>query len=1075
MTKLGGSGSYGGAWLLLLLVSACSADEAGSAAEYIRRADGGALDASAATGLCTRTPEEWLATCDGDEPRSCGRGHGRHHPRTRGRGHACDSGPSRVECRALGSTNPRARELAALAVNERVNDDLSDLHFSSGYRRELAVDDVLDGESCELIDVIDANRAFAGCIDRGVLVPWIETPVCVGTPSRRDREDRGRDRDRDRDRDRGGPAEGPAGNPCLGFDTGCTRGRLDEVHGCCTAELLPAGTVCDQEGAMLCDGSGGCVDAERVPESERVAAPSDWVALFSDGLPASGFLPTEVAEVVPVASAPLGMPAASLEIRAPLFPEGAEEIDEVVYPVTPDGPEAAAEPAAAAPPPPPTDAPIPTLRVPRVLAIVPASLQEQSRVTVVASARSAAINAVAYDGPSVPHALVLTPREGETLSQVFVVRGRIDTLPAIYTDGSSGGATRITCSPPGDPIPFPSAAAAPELRCDLDLTGRAVIVGVDVSLVWADTLPPGPYQTVGGPLPGGFIGGRGDRGDFLPRSPGSGVGGFCAGTTSCTAPGGCPGVRLCFGGSSAGRPCVVGIPETCDGVDNNCNGSVDEGAQSSCDDGIGCTRDRCRSGSCRNTPQPFFACVSRSACETGVCTDATATAFSSRPITPGDPPAPAAPGAPTGCSVVLGNSWCRDSFDGCDCNGPEICDPTFNSGIAGCATPPVAFAGATGLTVTDPCDRDGAACTIDRFCCEPLDYSCVTDRALAATETGRQLLNLRVGICDNPLGGSNETFDGLTDPATGLTFPTGATVRCSITPPFEQTLPRCPNDGNPCTIEGCNPATGACLAPVLVGAGGSVGIGEVFPNPSFDPFRPFITGSTCAGRDPDDRCGVFRCNGTGGCVTGSANTTLPTYTTTECQGRLGDGLCLALECTNGPVVPGAVRTVTCGATRPTDAFCQFPQGSCGPTGVGVCAGSFLPPPSPEGVDVPLGCRPPEDRCYLAGTPGNGVADGSCVPIGAPDPLDPCRVCTPDANPWGYTFRTDPAPCDDGNPCTTGETCQPGTGCGGGGALVAGTLCDDGLDCSFSEECDGAGACIPLECSEVCIAPNCPEG
>ena len=29
MTKLGGSGSYGGAWLLLLLVSACSADGLG--------------------------------------------------------------------------------------------------------------------------------------------------------------------------------------------------------------------------------------------------------------------------------------------------------------------------------------------------------------------------------------------------------------------------------------------------------------------------------------------------------------------------------------------------------------------------------------------------------------------------------------------------------------------------------------------------------------------------------------------------------------------------------------------------------------------------------------------------------------------------------------------------------------------------------------------------------------------------------------------------------------------------------------------------------------------------------------
>ena len=174
--------------------------------------------------------------------------------------------------------------------------------------------------------------------------------------------------------------------------------------------------------------------------------------------------------------------------------------------------------------------------------------------------------------------------------------------------------------------------------------------------------------------------------------------GKCTGKRSCSA----AGLSACDAG--------VPAPETCDGLDNDCDGGVDEGL---CDDKQPCTLDTCKGKACENTPH------------SGPCDD-------------GDPCTEAA-----NCS----SGTCHGKPKSCD--DGDTCTADFCTAGIGCKSTPIP--GCSKCKSNKDCD-DGKGCT-DDFCntvsgacftkpkiCDDGD-SCTTDSCSDVT-----------GECDSVMG-----------------------------------------------------------------------------------------------------------------------------------------------------------------------------------------------------------------------------------------------------------------------------------------------------------------------------------
>jgi hypothetical protein len=282
------------------------------------------------------------------------------------------------------------------------------------------VEDLALGTAAELIDLHDANRAFTDCEDRGVLARWVTTPICGG--GSRDRID------------------GPTTMPCAALDGQCGRGIWNEAMTCCDVDLAPRGTACTGGGGV-CDGSGSCVDA--APGEPRVHGVEAWAELLPDDAAAS--------------------------LQEMISPSGDDAVVRLA-----DGP-IAAVPASSRP-----DADGAGSRL--VLVRPPGNL----RMVGVDGMGGAVVRSIYYtlsshpvvplgdDQAEIPYLDEVPPIQ--TVGEVFVVRGPLDRLPAVMSDGSSAGAIALSC--PGQ---------ADGLSCEIDPEGRAIISGVDISLVWEAT------------------------------------------------------------------------------------------------------------------------------------------------------------------------------------------------------------------------------------------------------------------------------------------------------------------------------------------------------------------------------------------------------------------------------------------------------------------------------------------------------------------------------------------------------------------------------------------------------------
>lgn len=330
--------------------------------------------------------------------------------------------------------------------------------------------------------------------------------------------------------------------------------------------------------------------------------------------------------------------------------------------------------------------------------------------------------------------------------------------------------------------------------------------------------------------------------------------------------------------------------------------------------------------------------------------------------------------------------------------------------------------------VGDACD-DGNACTSE-------------DRCLAGPDG--------TALCE---GTSRDCSDGdlctedRCDPATGI----------CLHPPIDCT------DGNACTTDACDPATGLCRRDNVPGGcfdGLSCTTGET------------CVGGNCVGAQPvvcqQAQCGTYSClEEDGACrwrPSGSDNCPASTQCTTY---YCDNGFCQRFDYSFTPcTLSGYCGIAQCirGGCQPTVTFNCDDGNSCTED---VCPqGGCTHPPKPDGT--PCGgdaCSPAVCRagaCTAGASPpcddGDPCTVDTCDPVAgcahAPVSCNDGDACTRDAcsRATGECVH-EPEVCDDGNACTD-DYCQANLG----GCVVRAKDCDDGNPCT-ADRCDPASGCV----------------
>lgn len=424
------------------------------------------------------------------------------------------------------------------------------------------------------------------------------------------------------------------------------------------------------------------------------------------------------------------------------------------------------------------------------------------------------------------------------------------------------------------------------------------------------------------------------------------------------------------------------------------------------------------------------------------------------------------------------------------------------------------------IGATDPggiCD-DGVACTVDL--CDDTATNC----GLACSHTPNHLAcddgNLCTDdVCDAVLGcqntpdnsnncqdllfcnGTETCVGGICQPGVN---PCDDGVACTINQCIESTdscayIPddsACPDDGNPCSDEVCNPMTGCgsvCDNSNVCDNGSYCDGAETCDNCVCTPGAPSCPADPYACTNdfcdeagdvcvciPSGSCddGLF-CNGEEmcvcgmGCVDGSDPCIAPLTcdeANDECDGCINDS-----QCQDGLFCNGFET-------------CDIPTATCLP-GTNPCPG--------DGIDCTV------DLC----DEGPNLSDNAGACVSTPnnlfcDDFNACtdNVCDPLTTPpaTGCVYTCTTAGCDDGNLCTINDACTgtvPACFCvgtpkdcshlndqcnvgvcdAGTGDCVAmptneGSPCDDGLYCTCGDVCV-AGACTPTGSGSFC----CDDG
>jgi hypothetical protein len=486
----------------------------------------------------------------------------------------------------------------------------------------------------------------------------------------------------------------------------------------------------------------------------------------------------------------------------------------------------------------------------------------------------------------------------------------------------------------------------------------------------------------------------------------------------------CSGKRVCTDAGLADCDAGVPAPEVCNGLDDDCDGELDE---ETCDDDNDCTEDTCLGESaCQNLPLDLGECKDGNPCTVadhctaGVCVGDPVLCDDQNPCTE---------------DLCTEQGGCQHLPAAGDCDDADACTLGDHCSNGACVGEPV---DCDCLTDSD-CDalEDGDFCTGTLYC----DQSKVPFTCRTKAES--------IVVCPQPEGPDAPCLTATCNPGNGTCslVPSGDGQpcddgnSCSLGDLCSQgqcaagPMANC-NDGNPCTNDSCDPAMG-CIhtdnqAPCSDGnvctTADQCDNGECLPG----PLLSCNDDNGCTDDTCDPAIGCSHINNVAPCDDGNACT--------------GNDSCSGGSCKGG-------TDVDCNDANPCTAD------SCSPAN--GCVYQLLTSACDDGDN----CTGP-DLCKLGECVGQAL---DC------DDNNPCtdELCQPGV---GCVFTNNQAACDDGNQCTLNDTCNAGT-CQGGPLLN----CNDDNVCT-TDTCGPATGCIytfndaPCTDGDICtIEDQCSLG
>jgi hypothetical protein len=590
---------------------------------------------------------------------------------------------------------------------------------------------------------------------------------------------------------------------------------------------------------------------------------------------------------------------------------------------------------------------------------------------------------------------------------------------------------------------------------------------------------------------------------------------FLGATTICTESNGfgtCEGERTCIEQGLSACNALQPIAETCNGYDDNCDGSTDE---VTCEDGNSCTGDSCNGeDGCLNEPLSGTNCDDENACtltdhcEAGECTGTLIACDDNNPCTvdscdgafgclfeansavcdDGDPCTIGDKCQDTECVGVPVSCECNNDSDCAEyedddlCNGTLYCDKTGVEFQCKVAPDSVVFCPESkNPCLQTICQPDSGTCVEvannNGFACEDGDACTYGETCQEGDCLGGQALNCSDGndctgdSCDPLTGCTNLPVGGECTDGNACTYPdfcaegictSGVALDC--------------DDSNPCTQDSCNPDKGCVHVPIggicdddnACTTGDHCEGGICIPGPALDCDDANVcTSDLC---QPDTGC-QHEFN-SAPCNDGNTCTANDTCATGTCQGGKVLSCDDSNDCTTDSCnqLVGCVYTQNAGACDDLDPCTE--EDAC--TG-GVCVGPLAKDcndsnPCTDDICIPMaGCShqnnqsPCNDNNLC--TQNDKCAKGQCVP-GTPLNCTDGNPCTDDScnSDSGCVHDHNQADCDDDNFCTLDETCVAGK------CKPAATLnCNDDNPCTDDSCAPDSG------CNHAFNVDSCSDG